>query len=55
MVAHQDAKEEAVGVLVNLGHRISEAREKEEAADQSGITTNDAQELLREVFRMDRE
>ena len=55
MVAHQDAKEEAVGVLVNLGHRISEAREKVEAAYQSGITTNDAQELLREVFRMDRE
>ena len=55
VVTHQDAKEEAVGVLVNLGHRISEAREKVEAAYQSGITTNDAQELLREVFRMDRE
>ena len=55
VVVHHDAKEEAVGVLVNLGHRISEAREKVEAAYQAGITTNDAQELLREVFRMDRE
>ena len=49
-----DVMEEVVNVLVNLGHRRSEAREKVEAASQSSPTAKDSQGLLREVFRLER-
>ena len=49
-----DVKEEVVNVLVNLGHRRSEAREKVEAASKSNASANDSQGLLREVFRLER-
>ena len=49
-----DIQEEVVNVLVNLGHRRSEAREKVEAAAKSSPSANDSQGLLREVFRLER-
>ncbi|MBI2856055.1 MAG: Holliday junction DNA helicase RuvA [Chloroflexi bacterium] len=51
---HADVKEEVVSVLVNLGHRRSEAREKVEAAARASSNAKDPQELLREVFRLER-
>ena len=51
---HADVKEEVVEVLVNLGHRRSEAREKVEAAAKTSSNAQDPQELLREVFRLER-
>ncbi len=51
---HMDVKEEVVNVLVNLGHRRSEAREKVAAAAKSSPSANDSQGLLREVFRLER-
>ena len=51
---HMDVQEEVVNVLVNLGHRRSEAREKVEAAAKSSPSANDSQGLLREVFRLER-
>ena len=49
-----DVKEEVVNVLVNLGHRRTEARDKVEAASKSSPSANDSQGLLREVFRLER-
>ena len=51
---HTDIQEEVVNVLVNLGHRRAEAREKVEAAAKSSPSANDSQGLLREVFRLER-
>ena len=51
---HADVREEVVSVLVNLGHRRSEATEKVEAAAKSSAAARDPQELLREVFRLER-
>lgn len=52
--AHADVREEAVGVLMNLGHRRAEATAKVEAAIRAGFAGGDAQELLRVVFRLER-
>ena len=49
-----DVMEEAVNVLVNLGHRRTEAREKVEEASKSSPSAKDSQGLLREVFRLER-
>ena len=49
-----DIQEEVISVLVNLGHRRPEAREKVESAVKIIPTTKDPQELLREVFRLER-
>ena len=54
IAVHDDLQEEVVKVLVNLGHRRSEAREKVEAAIRAGPEFKDSQELLREVFRLER-
>ena len=43
-----------MNVLVNLGHRRADAREKVEAAAKSSPSANDSQGLLREVFRLER-
>mgnify|MGYP001610709975 CR=1 FL=1 len=51
---HTDVQEEVVSVLVNLGHRRAEARQKVEEAAKGLSTVRDAQELLREVFRLER-
>ena len=51
---HADIQEEVVSVLVNLGHRRAEARQKVEVAAKAISTTKDPQELLREVFRLER-
>ena len=51
---HTDVLEEVVTVLVSLGHRRAEARQKVEAAAKAGSATRDPQELLREVFRLER-
>ena len=51
---HDDLKEEVVTVLVNLGHRRSEAVEKVEEAASARPGAKDSQELLREVFRLER-
>ena len=49
-----DIQEEVISILVNLGHRRPEAREKVESATKTIPTTKDPQELLREVFRLER-
>ena len=46
-------QEEVVAVLVNLGHRQTEARNMVQDASES-LEANDSQELLREVFRIER-
>ncbi len=46
--------EEVVSVLVNLGHRSAEARQKVEEAAAAVSNPGDPQELLREVFRIER-
>ena len=46
--------DEVVSVLVNLGHRSAEARQKVEEAAATVSNPGDAQELLREVFRIER-
>ena len=46
--------EEVVSVLVNLGHRRAEARQKVEEAAAAVSNAGDPQELLREVFRIER-
>jgi Holliday junction DNA helicase RuvA len=51
---HTDVQEDVVNVLVNLGHRRAEALQKVEAATKAGSATRDSQELLREVFRLER-
>jgi Holliday junction DNA helicase RuvA len=51
---HTDVENEVVDVLVNLGHRRSDAKEKVEAASKADINTTDSQALLREVFRLER-
>lgn len=51
---HPDVQEEVVSVLVNLGHRRAEARQKVEEAAKGLSTVRDPQELLREVFRLER-
>ena len=51
---HTDVQEEVVTVLVSLGHRRAEARQKVEAAAKASSSTKDPQELLREVFRLER-
>jgi len=51
---HDDIQEEVVSVLVNLGHRHAEARQKVELAAKANSTAKDPQELLREVFRLER-
>jgi Holliday junction DNA helicase RuvA len=51
---HDNLKEEVVTVLVNLGHRRSEAVEKVEAAARASSGAKDSQELLREVFHLER-
>jgi Holliday junction DNA helicase RuvA len=51
---HADVLEEVVSVLVNLGHRRAEARQMVEMAAKATSTTRDPQELLREVFRLER-
>jgi Holliday junction DNA helicase RuvA len=51
---HTDVQEEVVNVLVNLGHRRAEARQKVEVAAKANSTARDPQELLREVFRLER-
>ena len=51
---HDDIQEEVVGVLVNLGHRRAEARQMVEAAAKAVSNVRDSQELLREVFRLER-
>ncbi|MBI4282508.1 MAG: Holliday junction DNA helicase RuvA [Chloroflexi bacterium] len=48
-----DVQEEVVSVLVNLGHRRAEARQKVEAAARGLPSVRDPQELLREVFRLE--
>jgi Holliday junction DNA helicase RuvA len=48
-----DAQEEVVSVLINLGHRQTDARSMVQGASKS-IESNDTQELLREVFRIER-
>ena len=53
--AHEDIQEEVVSVLVNLGHRRAEALQKVEMAAKASSTARDPQELLREVFRLERE
>ena len=53
-VSHADVENEVVDVLVNLGHRRSEAKEKVEAALKADISSGDSQALLREVFRLER-
>lgn len=52
--AHTDILEEVVTVLVSLGHRRAEARQKVEVAAKAISQTKDSQELLREVFRLER-
>ena len=52
--ARGDVQEEAVSVLVNLGHRRADARQKVEAAAKAVSSAKDPQELLREVFRQER-
>ena len=52
--ARGDAQEEVVSVLVNLGHRRADARQKVEEAAKVTSNAKDSQELLREVFRMER-
>ena len=52
--ARGDVQEEVVSVLVNLGHRRADARQKVETAAKAVSTTKDPQELLREVFRLER-
>jgi Holliday junction DNA helicase RuvA len=49
-----DVLEEVVTVLVNLGHRRADARQKVELAAKSISSAKDPQELLREVFRLER-
>jgi Holliday junction resolvasome RuvABC DNA-binding subunit len=49
-----DSQEEVVSVLVNLGHRRADAIQKVEEAAKAVSTTKDPQELLREVFRLER-
>ena len=53
-MSHSDVENEVVDVLVNLGHRRSEAKEKVEAALKADISSGDSQDLLREVFRLER-
>ncbi|MFH1559871.1 MAG: Holliday junction branch migration protein RuvA [Chloroflexota bacterium] len=52
---HADVQEEVVSVLVNLGHRRAEARQKVEVAAKANPAARAPQELLREVFRLERE
>ena len=52
--APTNIQEEVVNVLVNLGHRRAEALQKVEAAAKDGSAAKDPQELLREVFRLER-
>ncbi len=52
--ARGDVQEEVVSVLVNLGHRRADARQKVEDAAKVASNAKDSQELLREVFRMER-
>ena len=52
--ARGDIQEEVVSVLVNLGHRRGDARQKVESAAKSVPSAKDPQELLREVFRQER-
>ncbi|MBF8268288.1 MAG: recombination protein RuvA domain [Dehalococcoidia bacterium] len=52
---HADLKGEVMKVLVNLGYRRAEARERVEAAARASPAARDSQELLREVFRLERE
>ncbi|MDA0987980.1 MAG: helix-hairpin-helix domain-containing protein [Chloroflexi bacterium] len=54
VTAHGDVEEEVVSVLVNLGHRRADARQKVEEAAKAVSNLRDAQELLREVFRLER-
>ncbi len=49
-----DVQEEVVSVLVSLGHRRADARQKVEDAAKVVSNAKDSQELLREVFRMER-
>ena len=49
-----DTQEEVVNVLVNLGHRRADALQKVEAAAKAVSNVRDPQELLREVFKMER-
>jgi len=51
---HDDIQEEVVSVLINLGHRSVEAKQKVEEAVRVSGTFKDTQELLREVFRIER-
>ena len=51
---HTDIQEEVVSVLVNLGHRRAEARQKVDLAAKTSPAAKDQQELLREVFRLER-
>ncbi len=52
--ARGDVQEEVVSVLVSLGHRRADARQKVEDAAKVVSNAKDSQELLREVFRMER-
>jgi len=49
-----DIYNEVIEVLVNLGHRRADAKEKVEKVLESNEHIKDAQEILREVFRIER-
>lgn len=52
VVVPTGAREEAIAVLVNLGHKVAEARVSvDEALARRPDLADDAQELMREIFR----
>ena len=51
---HPDIFNEVIEVLVNLGHKRTDAKEKVERVVESNEHIKDAQEILREVFRIER-
>lgn len=51
---NRDIQEDVLSVLINLGHRIPDAKQKIELALEAITDPKDTQELLREIFRLDR-
>ena len=49
-----DIHNEVIEVLINLGHKRTDAKEKVEKVLESNEQIKDAQEILREVFRIER-
>ena len=49
-----DIHSEVIEVLINLGHKRTDAKEKVEKVLESNEQIKDAQEILREVFRIER-